>query len=60
MATYLKAHYIYWSLKVMVDVQVTFNNNDLQPTSTAPFAPVLNGTVFNQPREVRPLSDQQP
>lgn len=59
-AIYLKAHHIHWPLKVMVDVRVTFNNNGLQPTFTVPFTQFLNGTVFNQWREVRPLSDQQP
>lgn len=44
----------------MVDVWLTFNNNNWRPTSTVLFSPVLNGTVLNQWREVRLLSNQQP
>lgn len=55
-----RSHYVHWTRKVVVDVQVTFNGNGLQSTSAVPFFLVLNGTVFNQWREVRPLSHRQP
>lgn len=46
-------------LKVMADAQVTFKNDDLWPASAASFTQALNGKTFNQPREVRPLSDRR-
>lgn len=53
-------HYVHRPPKVTLDVQVTFNSDDSQPTSIIPFTLVLNVTVLNQSREVTPLSDRRP